>query len=49
MRDAAREHARICQIGTHWRSGEHYAEAVEIVRSGKVGKVRQVRCWAYLD
>ncbi len=49
MRDAAREHARICQMGTHWRSGEHFAEAVEIVRSGKIGKVRQVRCWAYLD
>jgi predicted dehydrogenase len=49
MRDAAREHGRICQMGTHWRSGEHYREAVEMVRSGKLGKVRQVRCWAYLD
>ncbi len=49
MRDAAREHNRICQMGTQWRSGEHYREAVELVRSGKIGKVRQVRCWAYLD
>jgi predicted dehydrogenase len=49
VRDAAREHARVCQMGTHWRSGEHYREAVEMVRSGKLGKVRQVRCWAYLD
>jgi predicted dehydrogenase len=49
VRDAAREHARVCQMGTHWRSGEHYGEAVEMVRSGKLGKVRQVRCWAYLD
>ena len=49
MRDAAREHGRICQMGTHWRSGEHYREAVELVQSGKIGKVRQVRCWAYLD
>ncbi len=49
MRKAAAEHGRICQMGTQWRSGEHYAEAVEMVRSGKIGKVRQVRCWAYLD
>ena len=49
MRDAARRHGRICQMGTQWRSGEHYREAVEMVREGKIGKVRQVRCWAYLD
>jgi predicted dehydrogenase len=49
MRDAARQHRRICQMGTHWRSGEHYREAVEAVRAGKLGKVRQVRCFAYLD
>ncbi len=49
LRDAARRYNRIAQMGTHWRSGEHYAEAVELVRSGKIGKVRQVRCWAYLD
>lgn len=49
VRDAARETKRIVQMGTHWRSGEHYGEAVEMVRSGKIGKVRQVRCFAYLD
>jgi predicted dehydrogenase len=27
----------------------HYAEAVDLVRGGKIGKVRQVRCFAYLD
>jgi predicted dehydrogenase len=49
MRDAAREYRRVVQMGTHWRSGPHFREAVEIVQSGKIGKVRQVRCWAYLD
>ena len=49
MRDAAREYRRICQMGTHWRSSSHHAEAVEMVRAGKLGKVRQIRCWAYLD
>ena len=49
MRDVAREHNRIVQMGTQWRSDEHFREAVEMVQSGKIGKVRQVRCWAYLD
>ncbi len=49
MRNTAAETARVCQMGTQWRSGEHYQEAVEMVRGGKLGKVRQVRCWAYLD
>lgn len=49
MRNVAREKGRICQMGTHWRSGEHFREAAEMVRAGKLGKVRQVRCWAYLD
>jgi predicted dehydrogenase len=49
VRDAARETKRIVQMGTHWRSGVHYGEAVDMVRSGKIGKVRQVRCFAYLD
>lgn len=49
MRDTARRHNRIAQMGTQWRSGAHWAEAVEMVRSGKIGKVRQVRCFAYLD
>jgi predicted dehydrogenase len=49
VRDAARQTRRVVQMGTHWRSGPHYAEAVEMVQSGKIGKVRQVRCFAYLD
>ncbi|MCC7157534.1 MAG: Gfo/Idh/MocA family oxidoreductase [Bryobacterales bacterium] len=49
MRDAARKYGRVVQMGTQWRSGPHYKEAVEMVQQGKIGKVRQVRCWAYLD
>ncbi|NUM52252.1 MAG: Gfo/Idh/MocA family oxidoreductase [Candidatus Hydrogenedentes bacterium] len=49
MLDATKKHKRVVQMGTHWRSGRHYCEAVEFVQSGKLGKVRQVRVWAYLD
>jgi len=46
---AARKHGRVVQMGTQQRSAPHYSEAVEFVRSGKLGKLRLVRAWAYLD
>lgn len=49
MREAARRHNRVVQMGTQWRSGEHFRDAVEYIQSGKLGKIRQVRAWAYLD
>ncbi len=49
MLEAARRNNRIVQMGTQWRSGRHYAEAVDMVKSGRLGKIRQVRAWAYLD
>ena len=49
MLEAAKRNERVVQMGTQWRSGEHYREAVEIVQSGKLGKIRLVRAWAYLD
>jgi len=48
MLDAARKHNRVVQMGTQWRSGEHYRQAVDYVHSGRLGKIRLVRCWAYL-
>jgi predicted dehydrogenase len=49
MLDVARKHDRVVQMGTHQRSAQHYADAVEYVKSGKLGKIRVVRTWAYLD
>lgn len=49
MLEAARRHNRIVQMGAHRRSSASYAQAVEFVRSGKLGKVGLVRAWAYLD
>jgi len=46
---AARKYDRVVQMGTQQRSAPHYTEAVEYVKSGKLGKIRLVRAWAYLD
>jgi len=49
MVQAARKFDRIVQMGTQQRSAPHYTEAVEHVKSGKLGQIRTVRAWAYLD
>jgi predicted dehydrogenase len=49
MLEASKKYNRVVQMGTHWRSCPHYKEAVDFVHSGKLGKIRMVRCWAYLD
>lgn len=45
----AKKTGRIVQMGTQWRMGTHWREAVEFVHSGKIGKVRLVRCFCALD
>lgn len=47
MVEAARRYSRVVQTGTQQRSGRHFQEAVEIVASGRLGKVSFVRCFNY--
>ena len=49
MVDVARRHDRVVQMGTQQRSAPHFAEAVEYVKSGALGKIRLVKTWAYQD
>ena len=49
MVDVARREKRVVQMGTQQRSAEHYTDAVEYVQSGKLGQIRLVRTWVYLD
>ncbi len=46
---AAAKYRRIAQMGAQRRSSPTYAQAIEFVQSGKLGKVGLVRAWAYLD
>jgi predicted dehydrogenase len=49
MVKAARRYDRIVQVGTQQRSAKHFGDAVAFVRSGKLGRIRMARAWAYLD
>lgn len=45
MVNAARAHKRVVQVGLQQRSGAHFQEAVQIVKSGKLGKIAMAQCW----
>lgn len=45
--EAAKKYDRIVQIGTNQHSCEHYKKAVEIIQSGRLGNIVEVRVWDY--
>ena len=47
MVEAAAKYNRVVQVGTQQRSGEHFQKAVELVQSGKIGKVTCAETWIY--
>jgi predicted dehydrogenase len=47
MIEVARETNRIVGVGTQQRSGEHFQRAVEIVQSGRLGRITKVSTWNY--
>ena len=49
MLETAKRYNRVVQMGTQWRSGIRWKQAVDFVQSGKLGKVGLVRAWAYHD
>jgi len=49
MVDVARRTKRVVQMGTQQRSAQHYADAIEYVKSGQLGTIRVVKTWAYQD
>jgi predicted dehydrogenase len=44
---AARKYNRVVQAGTWQRSGDHFQQACEMVRTGVLGKVAACKTWMY--
>jgi predicted dehydrogenase len=49
MVQAVHKYGRVVQLGTQQHSGEHYAEAAQIVQSGGLGEVFHVYTWCVED
>jgi len=48
MLKAARKYNRVVQVGQWQRSDPHWKQAVDFVQSGKLGRIRTVKVWAYI-
>lgn len=46
MLDAAKQYGVLVQVGQQQRSGTHWKSAIDFVRSGRLGTIRQVKFWA---
>jgi len=47
MVEAVKKYGVIAVMGTQQRAGGHYKKAVEIIQSGRLGKIALVECWNY--
>jgi len=48
MLKAARKYERVIQVGQWQRSDPHWQTVVDYVHSGKLGRIRTVKVWAYI-
>ncbi len=46
---AQKKYNRVVQVGQWQRSAPHFREAIDYVHSGRLGEIRMVRTWAYMD
>lgn len=47
MEKAAKKYRNVVTVGQWQRSGQHWHDAVNFVKSGSIGKVTRVKAWAY--
>lgn len=48
MVDAQKRYSRAVQVGQWQRSMPHFVDALNFVKSGKLGKIREVKSWAFM-
>lgn len=49
MHKAAKKHGKMVQIGQWQRSQPHFVDAINYIKSGKLGRIRTCKAWSYVD
>lgn len=49
MHKAAKKHGKIVQVGQWQRSQPHFVDAINYLKSGKLGRIRTCKAWSYVD
>jgi predicted dehydrogenase len=49
MEKAAKKHGKIVQVGQWQRSQPHFVDAINYVKSGKLGRIRLCKTWSFVD
>jgi len=49
MQKAVQQHGKIVQVGQWQRSQPHFVDAINYVKSGKLGRIRTCKAWSYVD
>jgi predicted dehydrogenase len=49
MLKAARKYNRIVQVGQQQRSGQHWQDALAVVKSGRLGTLRKIKTWGFFE
>ncbi|MDQ1296467.1 MAG: hypothetical protein QG576_903 [Bacteroidota bacterium] len=49
MHKAVRKYGKIVQVGQWQRSQPHFVDAINFVKSGKLGRIRACKAWSFVD
>jgi len=49
MHKAAQKHGKMVQVGQWQRSQPHFVDAINYLKSGKLGRIRTCKAWSYVD
>ena len=49
MHKAAKKHGKLVQVGQWQRSQPHFVDAINYLKSGKLGRIRTCKAWSYVD
>lgn len=49
MHSAAKKHGKMVQVGQWQRSQPHFVDAIDYLRSGKLGRIRACKAWSFVD